>query len=85
MGGKGSCGDDGMGGAMCEGVWMKRLMMRMCGSRGQYSDAVLSELEGQNDVQLEGMSAKVKMLKDVCPSHSFPLPPTLSTQNKPHI
>jgi blocked early in transport 1 len=34
-------------------------------SRGQYSDAVLSELESQNEEQLEGMSAKVKMLKDV--------------------
>ena len=34
-------------------------------NRGQYSDAVLSELENQNDEQLEGMSAKVKMLKDV--------------------
>ncbi|KAI9800419.1 MAG: protein transport protein bet1 [Piccolia ochrophora] len=34
-------------------------------SRGQYSDAVLSELESQNDDQLEGMSAKVKMLKDI--------------------
>ncbi|KAK0508246.1 hypothetical protein JMJ35_009330 [Cladonia borealis] len=34
-------------------------------SRGQYSDAVLSELENQNDQQLEGMSAKVKMLKDI--------------------
>jgi len=33
--------------------------------RGQYSDAVLSELESQNDEQLEGMSAKVKMLKEV--------------------
>ena len=33
--------------------------------RGQYSDAVLSELESQNDTHLEGMSAKVKMLKDV--------------------
>lgn len=33
--------------------------------RGQYSDAVLSELENQNDAQIEGMSAKVKMLKDV--------------------
>ena len=37
----------------------------MC--RGQYSDAVLSELESQNDNHLEGMSAKVKMLKDVGP------------------
>ena len=33
--------------------------------RGQYSDAVLSELENQNDQHLEGMSAKVKMLKDI--------------------
>ncbi|KAL8937702.1 MAG: hypothetical protein Q9216_004297 [Gyalolechia sp. 2 TL-2023] len=34
-------------------------------SRGQYSDAVLSELENQNDAQVEGISAKVKMLKDI--------------------
>lgn len=34
--------------------------------RGQYSDAVLSELENQNDAHVEGISAKVKMLKDVC-------------------
>ena len=48
--------------------------MWLGGFRGQYSDAVLSELENQNDQQLEGMSAKVKMLKDVC--HSlFPFPP----------
>lgn len=41
--------------------------------RGQYSDAVLSELENQNDAQIEGMSAKVKMLKDVrLPSSIFP-------------
>lgn len=33
--------------------------------RGQYSDAVLSELENQNDRHLEGISAKVKMLKDI--------------------
>ncbi len=33
--------------------------------RGQYSAAVLSELESQNDEHLEGMSAKVKMLKEV--------------------
>jgi len=33
--------------------------------KGQYSDAVLSELESQNDDQVEGMSAKVKMLKDI--------------------
>ena len=41
-----------------------------CRYRGQYSDAVLSELENQNDQHLEGISAKVKMLKDVRP----PLP-----------
>lgn len=34
-------------------------------ARGQYSDAVLSELESQNEEQLDGMSAKVKMLKDI--------------------
>lgn len=30
-----------------------------------YSDAVLQQLESQNDEQIEGLSAKVKMLKDV--------------------
>ncbi|KAL9601664.1 MAG: hypothetical protein Q9219_002384 [cf. Caloplaca sp. 3 TL-2023] len=34
-------------------------------AKGQYSDAVLSELENQNDAQVEGISAKVKMLKDI--------------------
>jgi blocked-early-in-transport protein 1 len=34
-------------------------------SRGQYSDQVLSQLESQNDDQIEGLSAKVKILKDV--------------------
>lgn len=36
-------------------------------NKGQYSDAVLSELESQNDEQLAGISGKVKRLKDVCP------------------
>jgi blocked-early-in-transport protein 1 len=31
--------------------------------RGQYSDAVLNELESQNDAQVEGILGKVKMLK----------------------
>jgi hypothetical protein len=35
-------------------------------SRGQYSDAVLNELESQNDGQVEGILGKVRMLKDVC-------------------
>lgn len=33
--------------------------------RGQYADSVMDQLESQNDVQIEGLSAKVKMLKDV--------------------
>lgn len=33
--------------------------------RGQYSDAVLNELESQNDAQVEGILGKVKILKDV--------------------
>ena len=34
-------------------------------SRGQYSDAVLSELESQNDQQVDGILGKVRVLKDV--------------------
>ncbi|KAJ5145609.1 uncharacterized protein N7515_000173 [Penicillium bovifimosum] len=33
--------------------------------KGHYSDAVLSSLESQNDTEVEGISAKVKMLKDL--------------------
>ncbi|EWY80185.1 hypothetical protein IWW34DRAFT_799248 [Fusarium oxysporum f. sp. albedinis] len=33
--------------------------------RGQYSDAVLNELESQNDAQVEGILGKVKVLKDM--------------------
>jgi blocked early in transport 1 len=33
--------------------------------RGPYSDAVLSELESQNDSQVFGLSSKVQRLKDV--------------------
>jgi hypothetical protein len=33
--------------------------------RGQYSDAVLNELESQNDAQVEGILGKVRTLKDV--------------------
>jgi hypothetical protein len=35
------------------------------GNRGQYSDAVLNELESQNDQHVEGILGKVKLLKDV--------------------
>ncbi|KAH6670789.1 SNARE domain-containing protein [Halenospora varia] len=34
-------------------------------SRGQYSDAVLNELESQNDGQVEGIMGKVKQLKSM--------------------
>jgi len=34
-------------------------------SRGQYSDAVLNELESQNDQQVEGILGKVRVLKDM--------------------
>lgn len=34
-------------------------------SRGQYSGAVLDELESQNDAQVEGIMGKVRVLKDV--------------------
>ncbi|RDA83924.1 hypothetical protein CP532_3641 [Ophiocordyceps camponoti-leonardi (nom. inval.)] len=33
--------------------------------RGQYSDAVLNELESQNDAQVEGILGKVRTLKDM--------------------
>ncbi|KAL9082626.1 MAG: hypothetical protein Q9159_006283 [Coniocarpon cinnabarinum] len=33
--------------------------------KGQYSDAVLNELEGQNERELEGMSGRVAMLKQL--------------------
>ncbi|CEN61472.1 Putative SNARE protein [Aspergillus calidoustus] len=34
-------------------------------AKGHYSDAVLSHLESQNDEEVEGITAKVKMLKDI--------------------
>ncbi|KAL3477993.1 hypothetical protein BJX99DRAFT_256962 [Aspergillus californicus] len=34
-------------------------------SKGQYSDAVLSHLESQNEEDVEGITAKVKMLKNI--------------------
>ena len=37
----------------------------LCLCRGQYSDAVLNELESQNDQQVEGILGKVKVLKEV--------------------
>ena len=34
--------------------------------KGQYSNAVLNELESQNDEQVAGILGKVRVLKDVC-------------------
>ena len=34
--------------------------------KGQYSDAVLNQLESQNESQVEGIMGKVKVLKEVC-------------------
>ncbi|KAK9368740.1 hypothetical protein V1509DRAFT_622665 [Lipomyces kononenkoae] len=34
-------------------------------TRGQYSDAVMSGLESQNDNEMEGLTARVKLLKDI--------------------
>lgn len=43
--------------------------------KGQYSDAVLSGLESQNDEQVSVLSSKVSMLKDVSTSlWSLPTP-----------
>lgn len=59
------------------GTWGERMSGRVRGcsgyladqtcrtNRGQYSDAVLNELESQNDAQVEGILGKVRVLKDV--------------------
>ena len=43
--------------------------------KGQYSDAVLNELESQNDAQVEGILGKVRVLKDVSCKTTLSLPP----------
>lgn len=45
--------------------------------RGQYSDAVLNELESQNDGEVEGIMGKVRQLKDV----RFPCPPSVISKS----
>lgn len=47
--------------------------------RGQYSDAVLNELESQNDGQVEGIMGKVRQLKDVSSVPSSNMPRSNST------
>lgn len=51
----------------------ERSLTGVCENRGQYSDAVLNELESQNDQQVEGILGKVKLLKDVRPPFAGPL------------
>ena len=41
-----------------------------------YNDAVLEELESQNEAQVAGISAKVRMLKDVSGNPYSPFIPT---------
>jgi hypothetical protein len=53
-GGSGSGGEDGM------------FRSATPNSRGQYSSAVLDELESQNEEHVGVLTGKVKMLKDVC-------------------
>ena len=90
LGGAVGCKTEELAGVMRHMSRVRMLMMMVWVHRGQYSDAVLSELENQNDQHLAGISAKVKMLKDVrlrspqaLPSTpSFPpppFPPTLSS------
>ena len=52
---------------VAQNCWRVGLLtvVRLSFRRGQYSDAVLSELESQNDQQVEGILGKVKILKDV--------------------
>ncbi|KAI0433286.1 hypothetical protein F5Y09DRAFT_299637 [Xylaria sp. FL1042] len=55
----------GGGGSQHLGVESRGYRPATPNSRGQYSDAVLSELESQNDQQVEGILGKVKVLKEM--------------------
>ncbi|GAP90077.1 putative blocked early in transport 1 [Rosellinia necatrix] len=55
----------GGGGSQHLGVESRAYRPATPNSRGQYSDAVLSELESQNDQQVEGILGKVKILKEM--------------------
>jgi blocked early in transport 1 len=48
--------------------------------KGQYSDAVLNELESQNDAQVAGILGKVRVLKDVSGLLGSRISPSSSTQ-----
>ncbi|KAH6717907.1 hypothetical protein DL95DRAFT_385233 [Leptodontidium sp. 2 PMI_412] len=55
----------GMNGAGGLGVESPGYRPATPNKRGQYSDAVLNELESQNDGQVEGIMGKVRQLKDM--------------------
>ncbi|KAI9924523.1 hypothetical protein ASPWEDRAFT_155819 [Aspergillus wentii DTO 134E9] len=65
MGGYGYGGYSGAGDAMNGGATGGGFRTATPNAKGHYSDAVLSHLESQNDSEVEGISAKVKMLKDI--------------------
>jgi len=63
----GGPGANGSTGSLGSGLGEGRPAFRPAtpNSRGQYSDAVLNELESQNDGQVEGIMGKVRQLKDM--------------------
>ncbi|KAK3343743.1 SNARE domain-containing protein [Lasiosphaeria hispida] len=63
--GGGSSSGSGGGSAGHLGVDGRGFRPATPNSRGQYSDAVLNELESQNDEQVEGILGKVRVLKDM--------------------
>ncbi|KAI1428510.1 hypothetical protein F5Y12DRAFT_29238 [Xylaria sp. FL1777] len=65
LGGYGYNGGGGSSGSQHLGVENRGYRPATPNSRGQYSDAVLSELESQNDQQVEGILGKVKVLKEM--------------------
>ncbi|KAH7413144.1 hypothetical protein BKA64DRAFT_346325 [Cadophora sp. MPI-SDFR-AT-0126] len=62
-GGYGYTGGNGSAGSL--GVEQPGYRPATPNKRGQYSDAVLNELESQNDGQVEGIMGKVRQLKDM--------------------
>ncbi|KAH9908078.1 hypothetical protein F4778DRAFT_461304 [Xylariomycetidae sp. FL2044] len=64
-GGGNNSGGGGSGSSNSLGVEPRGYRPATPNSRGQYSDAVLNELESQNDQQVEGILGKVRVLKDM--------------------
>ncbi|KAJ5794420.1 hypothetical protein N7457_001019 [Penicillium paradoxum] len=63
--GYGGYSSPGSNGLASNGAAGARYQTASPDKKGHYSDAVLSSLESQNDAEVEGISAKVKMLKDI--------------------